>query len=192
MALISRVRKIKSGMEIYFYFKTALTTVGSGWNVTVYVPTSMSGFSEFPWDPSTRQVFSNVIVPYLSYRDDFAEALSRMPTEDFALIATKYISVSAGYHQFCTASIDGSWLFVDGTLLVSNTYYGLYPACQSILLSDGIHNITVNYFKQQVNRMDSKPALEVSMDGSFIVLNRNGKSLIFVLAFRCYDCSGIS
>ena len=158
----------------------------------VYVPASMGNFSAFPWDPSARQAVGNAIIPYLSLRDNFAEAFPGTPADDFALIATSNISVSAGYHQFCTKSFDGSWLFVDGNLLVSNEYYlncwyysryGYYwyysycmdPACQYIHLSEGAHTITVNYLKQQVDRFGSRAALEVSMDGSLIILN--GKAL---------------
>jgi hypothetical protein len=47
----------------------------------------------------------------------------------------------------------------------------MYPVCQSILLNEGIHSITVNYFKQQSRRTGSKAALDVSMDGSLIIFN---------------------
>ena len=160
---------------------------GPGWNVVVYVPASMGNFSDFPWDPSARRAVGNAIVPYLSFNDNFAQAFPGIPADDFALIATGNITVSAGYHQFCTTSHDGSWLFVDGSLLMSNDYYlncwyysryGYYwyysycvnPVCQYIQLSEGVHTITVNYFKQQVNHSGSRTALEVSMDGALVVL----------------------
>ena len=149
----------------------------------MYVPASMGNFSDFPWDPSARRAVSNAIVPYLSFHDNFAQAFPGIPADDFALIATGNITVSAGYHQFCTTSHDGSWLFVDGSLLISSQYYQYYqdyyswqmysrwyPACQYIQLSEGVHTITVNYIKQQVNRSGSWAVLEVSMDGVSIVL----------------------
>jgi hypothetical protein len=164
---------------------------GSGWNVTVYVPASMGNFSDFPWNPSARQAVGNAFVPYLSLRDNFAEAFPGTPADDFALIATSNISVSAGSHQFCTTSHDGSWLFVDGSLLIRNDISSLYcseylrygyywyywycmnpsSACQHIQLSEGVHTITVNYLKQKVNHSGSLTALAVSMDGSLIILN---------------------
>ena len=55
-------------------------------------------------------------------------------------------------------------------------YYGYYyyqdiPAyCQGVQLDEGVHNITVNYFK----RTNFSAKLEVYMDGSLIILN--GKS----------------
>ncbi len=168
----------------------SICACGPGWNVTVYVPASMGNFSDFPWDPSARQAVGNAIVPYLSLRDNFTEAFPGTPADDFALIATSNIAVSAGYHQFCTTSHDGSWLFVDGSLLISSQYYQYYQdydswqaysrwysACQYIQLSEGVHTITVNYLKLQVDRSGSWAALEVLMDGSLIVLN--GKAPCF-------------
>jgi hypothetical protein len=160
-----------------------LTTVcGPGWNVTVYVSTSRGNFSDFRWDLSGQNVANNVVVQYLSFHNDFAEAFPGTPVDDFALVAIGNITVSAGYHQFCTTSHDGSWLFVDGRLLVSNNHYWymyMYPACQNIQLSEGIHTITVNYYKQHANRTGSTAALEVSMDGSLIDLNGKAPYIVF-------------
>ena len=172
----------------------------SGWNVTVYVPTSMGNFSDFPWDPSARQAVSSAIVPYLSFQNNFAQAFPVTPADNFALIATSNIAVSAGSHQFCTSSQAGSWLFVNGSLLVTNDYYsncwyylryGYYwlywycvnPACQYIQLNEGVHNITVNYFKHQA-LFGSRAALEVSMDGSLIILD--GKPLRLCITLEVY------
>jgi hypothetical protein len=136
----------------------------------VYVPTSMGGFFDFPWDPSARQVVSNANVPYLSYHDDFAKDFPGTPADDFALIATGTIAVSAGSHQFCTVSAYGSWLFVDGTYILNNYYYN-YSYCQNVQLATGIHTITVNYFKHT----GPSGMLEVYMDGSLIII-LNGKA----------------
>ena len=169
---------------------------GSGWNVTVYVPASMGGFSDFPWDPTARQAVSSAIVPYLSFQNNFAQAFPGTPADNFALIATSNITVSAGSHQFCTSSRDGSWLFVDGSLLVTNDYYsncwyysryGYYwlysycvnPACKYIQLNEGVHTITVNHLKQHVNRFGSWAALEVSMDGSLIILDGKAPQIVY-------------
>ena len=135
--------------------------------MTVYVPTSMGGFSDFPWDATARQVVSQAIVPYLSYHENFAEDFPGTPAEDFALVATSAIAVSAGNHQFCANSDDGSWLYVDGSLLINNQgTHSPNTACQYIWLNEGIHKITVKYFKHT----GSLATLEVSMDGSLIIL----------------------
>jgi hypothetical protein len=148
--------------------------------VTVYAPTSMGRFSDFPWDPSVRKVVSNANVTILSYHNNVAEDFPGTPAEDFALIATSNIAVKAGEHVFCTTSQDGSWLYVDGRLLVINYDYRNwwwydYPVtvCQKIQLDEGIHSITVNYFKHTT----SWATLEVSMDGSLITA-LNGKALL--------------
>ena len=153
--------------------KWALTSSagGPGWNVTVFVPASASSFSDFPWDPTFRQVVSNVIVSYLSYHDDFAKDFPGTPANDFAIVATGNVAVSAGYHVFCTFSYDGSSLFVDGTRLFDNYGTYMHPTCGYIRLNEGIHTITVNYFKQHANRTGSRASLEVSMDGSLIIMN---------------------
>jgi hypothetical protein len=141
--------------------------------VTVYVPTSMGGFSNFPWDPSARQVVSNANVPYLSYHDDFAKDFPGTPADDFALIATSSIAVSAGYHRFCINSDDGSSLFVDSRLLVDNQgLHSASSACQVLYLDEGMHTITINYFEHAVSA-----TLEVYMDTSLITGILNGKNL---------------
>ncbi len=143
--------------------------------MTVYVPTSTGGFSDFPWDPSSRHVASYAIVPYLSYHDNFAEDFPGTPAHDFALIANSIISLSAGNHQFCTNSDDGSWLYVDGSILINNQgIHSSVSACQYSWLNEGIHTITVKYFKHT----GSSATLEVSMDGALIVFEVNGKSPI--------------
>jgi hypothetical protein len=140
----------------------------------------MGDLSDLSWDPSARRAVSSAIVPYLSFHDNFAEAFPGTPAVNFALVATSKIVVTAGYHQFCTTSHDGSWLFVDGSLLVSDDYaywhcrygsswYCMRPVCQYIQLNEGVHTITVHYLKLPANRFGA--ALEVSMDGSLIVLN---------------------
>jgi hypothetical protein len=151
---------------------------GPEWNVTTYTPTLRGKFFSFPWDPSARHVVGNAIISYLSYHDNFAEAFPGTPADNFALSATGNITVSAGYHRFCTTSLDGSELFVDGRLLFRvdnnnywNSWYFMHPVCQDIQLDEGIHTITVNYFKQHVNQTGSVSLLEVSMDGSLIILN---------------------
>ncbi len=141
--------------------------------MTVYVPTSMGGFSNFPWDQSARQIVSDTIVPYLSYHDDFAKDFLGVPDDDFALIATSNIAVSAGYHEFCTNSDDGSSLFVDSRLLVNNQgLHAASTACQIIHLDDGIHTIAVNFFEH-----GGSAILGVYMDASLITGNLNGKNL---------------
>ena len=161
---------------------------GSGWNVTVYVPASMGDFSYYTWDPSARQAVSSAIVPYLSFQNNFAQAFPGTPASDFALVATSNVAISAGTHQFCTNSRDGSWLFVDGRELISNYYSWYYPEsfwqmyyryfsfCSDIQLSEGVHTITVKYLKHQFNRSGSWAALEVSMDGSLIIPNGKAPS----------------
>jgi hypothetical protein len=149
---------------------------GPGWNVTVYVPTTMGGLFDFPWNPSARQAVSNANVPYLFYYNNIAKDFPGTPADDFALIAAGNIYIPAGQHLFCIYSAGGSWLFVDGRLFMNNyysyyySYYNYYPSvgnCQYFWLEAGIHTITVNYFKHT-----GAAALELYMDGSLItVLN---------------------
>ncbi len=154
--------------------------------MTTYAPTSISGFADFPWDLSTWQVVSNDIVPYLSYHNNFAEAFPGTPANEFALAATGNIAVSAGNHQLCITSQNGSWLFVDGELLIYNQGQTSTTAtvCQDIQLDEGIHNTTVNYFKQQANRTGSGATLEVSMNGSLIILQIDGMAPYIMILFR--------
>jgi hypothetical protein len=136
--------------------------VRSGWDVTVYTPTSTSGFQDFPWNSSARRAVSHANVPILSYSDNFTLHFPGTPDDDFALTATSTVSAEAGHRQFCTSSDDGSWLYVDGGLLINNQ--GLHASqtvCQYIELSAGIHSVAVRFFEHT-----GAASLEVSMDGS--------------------------
>ncbi len=62
----------------------------------------------------------------------------------------------------------------------------MYTVCQYIFLSEGIHPITVNFFKQQADLTGSRVALEVSMDGTLI--NLNGKAPQNIFCFGCLAC----
>jgi hypothetical protein len=138
--------------------------------VTVYVPTSSKGFQDFPWDPSARQTFSRSIVPYPYLSDlDFDKTFPGIPTDHFALTASSTIAVGAGSHRFCASSNDGSWLYVDGVLVVDNGgRHGRKTVCENIQLSGGFRTVTVNYFQG-----DGGKTLEMSMDGS---LTATGKT----------------
>jgi hypothetical protein len=130
----------------------------------------MSGLFDFPWEPYSRQVVINANVQNLSYHDDFAIDFPGTPPNNFALFATGDIAVKAGYHQFCIESDDGSWLYVDNSLLINNQgMHSAFSACQYIQLLGGNHNITVMYFQSY-----GSATLEVSMDGFLIRLGVDG------------------
>ncbi len=140
--------------------------------MTVYVPTSTGYFSDFPWDPSARRAVSSAIVPYLSFDENFAEAFPGTPAQNFAFVATSDIAISAGLHEFCTTSDDGSWLFVDGSLLINNG--GVHPpfaVCQNIQLIEGMHTIVVNHFQHL-----GWARLDVYMDGAKLISQPQGKA----------------
>ncbi len=131
--------------------------------MTIYVPTSSNGYQDFPWDPSARQTFSRSKVPYPYLSNlDFANTFPGIPEDNFALAATSTIDIGAGSHRFCTTSDDGSWLYVDGALVVDNHgLHGPTTVCQNIQLSGGFHTITINFFERLAGQR-----LEVSIDGT--------------------------
>ncbi len=138
----------------------------------VYVPASTGGgFQDFPRDPSARRVFDNAFVSDLSYYNNFGKDFPGIPDDNFALEATAFLAfVDDGHHQLCTRSDDGSWLYVDDSLLINNE--GVHSdrnICQTIWLSKGTHTITVHFFEHFGGAI-----LQVSMDGSTTVV---GKSL---------------
>ncbi len=129
------------------------------------MPTSGS-FSDFPSNPSARRVVSQAFVPALNYYNNFAKDFPGTPpgtpNDDFALVATVTFTVDAGNHRFCTTSDDGSWLYIDGNLVVNNGgQHGDKSVCQYIWLSSGAHTATVNFFD-----IGGSAILYVSMDGS--------------------------
>jgi hypothetical protein len=92
---------------------------GSGWDVTTYAKLSGS-LDDFPSDLSQLMTVGHAHVQTLNYHDDFAKDIAGTPHDNFALVATGAVTLTAGEHTFCTASDDGSWLYLDGALLVNN------------------------------------------------------------------------
>jgi hypothetical protein len=71
---------------------------------------------------------------------------------------------------------------VDGELLIYNQGQNSTTAtvCQDIQLDEGIHTITVNYFRQQANCTGSGTKLEVVMNGNLIILQIDGKDQLIL------------
>jgi hypothetical protein len=141
----------------------------TGWDVVIYVSTLPGNLLDFPWDPLVRQAVSHASVPYISFHNNFADYFPGAPVNNFALVATCNIAVAAGSHKFCTKSDAGSWLYLDGSLLIKND--GLNTSisesfCQDIVISQRFHNLTINYFTN-----NSGAILEVYMDGSLVLPN---------------------
>jgi hypothetical protein len=141
------------------------------------VPKSTSIFEDFPWDPSARQFYSYAEVPYLAFNDNFP---SITPGYSFALVATSTIyASSSGSHRFCLSSDDGSWLNVDDSRLIDNPgRHGIISVCEDMVLTEGLHNITVYYFQRLGGAV-----LLVTMDG--ILIAPKGKFLCSVLPCCC-------
>ena len=136
--------------------------------MTVYIPSSSSDFSDFPWSSTTRQYFGSYFnVPALNFASSYSFGVTfpGIPEDNFALIATSLIFVGAGSHQFCTTSDDGSWLYVDSVLVVDNSgIHDTRSVCTTISLVQGFHTISVNFFEFLGGQY-----LQVSMDGSVLV-----------------------
>ncbi len=132
------------------------------------MPNSANVFVNFPWDLAARRVYSQTNIPDLNFHDNFAAFIPGIPHENFALVATSTISlVDSGSHRFCTASDDGSWLYVDGRLLVNNQgQHIFYSVCADVQLAEGLHNISVMYFQGTGGAY-----LEATMDGFLIAPN---------------------
>ena len=150
------------------------TTSGSGWDVTTYAKLSRS-LEAFPSNLGELNTVGHAHVQTLNYHDDFANDIPGTPHDNFALVATGAITLSPGEHTFCTASDDGSWLYLDGTLLVNNGgLHGPTEVCRTTTLQGGTHTVLVNFFER-----DGGAVLEVTLDGAF--LTPNGKASAGVL-----------
>jgi len=140
-------------------------SASTGWDVTIYVSTLPGDLLEFPLDPLVLKTVSHTSAQYIFFHNNSADYFPGAPANNFALIATSNIAVAAGSHQFCTKSNAGSWLYLDGSLLVKNE--GLNTSisvCQDLVISQGFHNLTINYFSSSGGAI-----LEVYMDGSLRV-----------------------
>jgi hypothetical protein len=127
-------------------------------------------FENFPSDPSTRRAVSSATVPLLSFQNNFAKDFPNTPDDDFALMATtRAIVVAAGNYRFCTTSDDGSWLYIDGSLVIDNGgLHGASTVCQYKQLPQGIITIAVNFFEHS-----GEAVLDVSLDESSIKFQGN-------------------
>jgi hypothetical protein len=142
---------------------------GSGWDVTTYALVGGS-LQDFPSDLSKLNTVGHAHVQTLNYHDDFANDIPGTPDENFALVATGAITLSPGEHTFCTASDDGSWLYLDGALLVNNGgLHGTVKVCQTTSVAKGAHTVLVNFFER-----DGGAVLVVTLDDE--LLTPNGKA----------------
>jgi hypothetical protein len=136
----------------------------SGWSVSLYVPKTMRAFEDFPWDPSSRQFYSYAEVPFLAFNDNIASSFPLPTFDSFALVATCSIHAASGPHRFCLSSDDGSWLNVDDSRLIDNPgIHGVITVCEDMVLTEGLHSITVYYFQGGFGA-----GLVVTMDGLLI------------------------
>ena len=139
----------------------------SGWDVTTYAGTSIT---DFPTDLSKLRTVGHAHVQTLNYQNDFANDIPGTPSDDFALVAKGSITLDAGEHIFCTTSDDGSWLYLDGTLLVNNGgLHGPKKVCKTTSVSKGSHTVLVNFFER-----GGGAVLEVTLDNE--LLTPNGKA----------------
>ena len=145
------------------------TLGGSGWDVTTYA--KLSGrLEDFPSDLSQLKTVGHAHVQTLNYHNDFDKDVAGTPHDNFALVATGAITLTAGEHTFCTSSDDGSWLYLDGTLVVNNGgLHGTVTKCATVHVTKGDHTVTVNFFDCSFDAV-----LEVTLDGE--LLTPNGKA----------------
>lgn len=73
------------------------------------------------------------------------------PVDAFVIEQTRSFSIpSGGEYTFCTSSDDGSWLWIDGKLVVRN--HGLHdadaPAIGTTWLEAGAHTVSFKYFER--------------------------------------------
>ena len=139
---------------------------GSGWDVTTYAKLSGS-LQDFPTNLEELNTVGHAHVQTLNYHNDFANDIPGTPADNFALVATGAITLDSGEHTFCTASDDGSWLYLDGTLLVNNGgLHGTVKVCATTSVTKGTHTVLVNFFER-----DGGAVLEVTLDGALLTPN---------------------
>ncbi|MBK7642939.1 MAG: c-type cytochrome [Planctomycetes bacterium] len=84
-----------------------------------------------------------------SVLEDLSQLPSQHPEDDFALVLRGFVRVDApGRYEFSTLSDDGSMLYVDGKLVVSND--GIHPAVEAsgaLTLEPGLHGLRITYFE---------------------------------------------
>jgi hypothetical protein len=149
---------------------------GPGWDVITYDLLDQTG-DNFPSDLSALHPVGHGRVQTLDFHGDFAIAVPGTPDAGFALVATGALSLPAGPHTFCTTSSDGAWLYLDGSLLLSNRgRHGpdSWQVCRTTTLAGGAHTVLVNFLSR-----GGGGVLEVTLDGAF--LTPDGKAAPGVL-----------
>jgi len=81
--------------------------------------------------------------------DSFVDAWDGSPPQRFSAIwAGSVLTWRSGSYRFITTSDDGSWLYVDGRLIVDNGgRHGAHSSAGTIHLERGVHAIFVKYFQ---------------------------------------------
>jgi len=142
-----------------------------GWDLITYAG-KPGTVTDFPSDLSKLRTVGHKHVQTLNYHNDFANDIPGTPADDIAAVATGSITLSAGPHTFCTVSDDGSWLYLDGALLVNNGgLHGPRKVCATTSASKGPHTVTVNFFER-----GGGAVLEVYMDDG--LLSPDGKAAV--------------
>lgn len=128
---------VSSAVLVVFALGTRFDPVKEGVNATY--------FSDLGWSsiPVVRQ-----IDPRPS-SNDFERAFSgAVPAEFSATWSGKLVILRAGTYTFATDSDDGSWLYVDGTLVVENAgRHEVMRRTGTIRLEPGDHDIFLKYFQ---------------------------------------------
>ena len=90
-----------------------------------------------------------------------ARDFPRAPPGGLALVATGAVDVPAGRHTLCTNSDGGSWLYLDGALLVDNPKpSNQTQVCQTAALAGGAHAVRA----LSLERGGGGAVLEVTLD----------------------------
>jgi len=135
----------------------------SKWRLSVYKSSSrISSTPDFSGKDVTIVGFA--LTPFVDLKNiwDFRKLVPNTPGNNLAWkIEGKLVIIAAGSYSVCTASHDGSLLYVDGDLVVKNDgLHELSEYCADRTLTAGTHPIDVTGFMN-----DGHPSITVTYSG---------------------------
>ncbi|MBD3308945.1 hypothetical protein GF339_21220 [candidate division KSB3 bacterium] len=147
--ILTRLNMSHLGQGLFLAWLLLTLLGGGAWWVQSTMPHGLSGTyyvnSHWQGEPWKTGVLSTEI----SHHDGYFSQAREVSRNRFSIDWTGYIEITdTGEYTFFTNSDDGSWLFIDDTLVVDNGgAHGLQERQGTIFLTEGVHRIRIRYFQ---------------------------------------------
>uniref|UniRef100_A0A7S0EYP9 PA14 domain-containing protein n=1 Tax=Hanusia phi TaxID=3032 RepID=A0A7S0EYP9_9CRYP len=120
----------------------------SAWTLRMFKGSGIQNMAQANWRFLTFVGEKTVRDVYVPNNQEFVRLMPGMPDNNFVWVYYGTVAISApGVYSFCSTSDDGSYLFVDDSLLVDNDgLHGGERRCGSVRMAPGNHAVRIEGF----------------------------------------------